>query len=43
MPRQEAGGNGWVGGGALSWSQAVVGWDRGFLEEKPGKGITFEM
>jgi hypothetical protein len=20
-----------------------VGWDKGFLEGKPGKGITFEM
>jgi hypothetical protein len=29
--------NGWVG------EQGEEGWDRGFLEGKPGKGITFEM
>ena len=30
-------GSGWVG------EQGVEGEDRGFLEGKPGKGITFEM
>lgn len=28
----------WVG-----WQAGEGGWDRGFLERKPGKGITFEM
>jgi hypothetical protein len=30
-------GRGWVG------KQGEGGWDRGFSEGKPGKGITFEM
>jgi hypothetical protein len=29
--------SGWVG------EQEEGGWDRGFSEDKPGKGITFEM
>jgi hypothetical protein len=29
--------SGWVG------KQEEAGWDRGFSEGKPGKGITFEM
>jgi hypothetical protein len=33
----------WVNGGAPSKKQGERGWDRGFLEEKPGKGITFKM
>jgi hypothetical protein len=32
-----------VGGGAPKYKQGEVGWKRGFLEEKPGKGITFEI
>jgi hypothetical protein len=32
-----------VGGGAPSFKQIRGSWDRGFAEEKPGKGITFEM
>jgi hypothetical protein len=32
-----------VGGGALSQKQGEGGWERGFLERKPGKEITFEM
>ena len=39
----QAGGNGWVDGGAPSMKQGEGDWDRGFLEVKPGKGITFEM
>jgi hypothetical protein len=31
---------GWV---APSKKQGEGGWDRGFLEGKPGKGITLEM
>jgi hypothetical protein len=30
-------GSGWVG------EQGKGGWNRGVLEGKPGKGITFEM
>jgi len=33
----------WVGGGAPSQKQEEGVWDRGFLEGKPGKEITFEM
>jgi len=30
-------------GGAPSQKQREGGWDKGFAEGKPGKGITFEM
>lgn len=33
----------WVGGGALSQKQGGGGWERGFAEGKPRKGITFAM
>jgi hypothetical protein len=33
----------WVGGGTPSYKQDEGIWNRGFLEEKPGKGITLEM
>jgi hypothetical protein len=33
--------SGWVIGGASSSRQG--GWDRGFLDRTPRKGITFEM
>ena len=36
MPGQGSG-SGWVG------EQGEGRWNRGFLEGKPGKGITFEM
>lgn len=43
MPGREGEVSGQVYGGAPSWSQGVEGWDKGFLEGKQGKGITFEM
>ena len=42
MPGWEYG-VGWVNGGAPSQRQGEMGGDRGFSEEKLGKGITFEM
>ena len=39
----EAGGSGWVDGGASSQKQREGGWYKGFPEGKPEKGITFEM
>ena len=32
-----------MGGGAPSYKQDKAGWDRGFADRKPGKGITFEI
>ena len=40
---EEAGVGGWMGMGAPVWKQGERGWEMGFLEEKLGKGITFEM
>jgi hypothetical protein len=38
------GGIGWVGGWAITLAQAGKGgWDRGWAQDKPGKGTTFEM
>jgi len=34
---------GWVGGGAPSQKQGERCCDRGFMDRKAGKGITFEM
>ena len=42
MPGQ-GGSSGWMGMGAPVWKQGERGWEMGFLEEKLGKGITFEM
>jgi hypothetical protein len=40
---REAVRNVWVGGAASPQKQVRGGQNRGFLEWKPGKGITFEM
>ena len=42
MPGQGSG-SGWMGERTLSYKQGDGGWDRGFPERKPGKGITFEI
>jgi len=34
---------GWLGGGTPSQKKGDGGWDRGFMDENLGKGITFEM
>jgi hypothetical protein len=33
----------WVGAGSILIEVGEEGWDSGFAERKPGKGITFEM
>jgi hypothetical protein len=42
MPGQR-GRSGYVGWGSTLIEQGEAGWDRGFLEGKPGKRMTFEM
>lgn len=41
--RGQEDGNGWLGGEAPSQRQREEGWDRGFLQERPGKGKVFEI
>jgi len=38
---REAGWGGWLGRGSTTVKEGRGGWDRGFMDRKPGKGIAF--